>query len=436
MVIELTHGGYLEQETVKVGQISELQDILTEHMDLFSDLRSSGTSDSDARTWILDVMSVRCEWVFKDPSYLIAFIHYAHAHVAASVGQNPTQDKGVHENEIALIYTSAILKNIIKADKAMARATLLHVYQVKLLSEDFRRFNENFERLSNDNVAKSANIRVRRISAPLHIIRAAFFDEEKSSLKSITTRHSLLAAIDREAQRQYELARTKLNNGIVRSIIFLIITKVLIGVAIEVPVDLWLYGHILILPLLINLLAPPVFMLVQRVTLKIPGQPNTEAIKHYVDRSLYVHPDSQTNRLGSQGKLTSSISRMYTVLYALFSIGLFAWFAWRLAGWGFNIVQGGIFFVFLSTATFLGYRLSLIVKDLELIQSNQSILGLIRDFIYSPFVFLGQRISNTYSRFNVIALVLDFAIELPLKTVLRYARQWMRFLEDKKDMIG
>jgi hypothetical protein len=34
---------------------------------------------------------------------------------------------------------------------------------------------------------------------------------------------------------------------------------------------------------------------------------------------------------------------------------------------------------------------------------------------------------------NVVALVLDTLIELPLKTALRLIRQWTGFLDDKKD---
>jgi hypothetical protein len=99
-------------------------------------------------------------------------------------------------------------------------------------------------------------------------------------------------------------------------------------------------------------------------------------------------------------------------------------------------VQGIIFFVFLSTATFLGFRLSLIVKDIELVKTHQSFLGVLRDFIYTPFIFLGQWLSGKYAQINVVATLLDFAIELPLKSVLRAARRWMRFVDEKKETLG
>ena len=50
-----------------------------------------------------------------------------------------------------------------------------------------------------------------------------------------------------------------------------------------------------------------------------------------------------------------------------------------------------------------------------------------------PFTFLGKWISDNYQKVNVVALVLDTFIELPLKTVLRLSRQWVGFIDDKKE---
>ena len=43
--------------------------------------------------------------------------------------------------------------------------------------------------------------------------------------------------------------------------------------------------------------------------------------------------------------------------------------------------------------------------------------------------------SDKYSRLNIVTIVLDMLIELPLKTVLRLVRQWGAFIDDRKDRI-
>jgi len=97
-------------------------------------------------------------------------------------------------------------------------------------------------------------------------------------------------------------------------------------------------------------------------------------------------------------------------------------------------VQAVIFFVFLSTASFLGFRLSTMVRELEVLSSTNT-LSAIRDFFYLPFILVGQWLSSKYARINAVAFVLDIAIELPLKTVLRLIRQWARFINEKHDQL-
>ena len=130
-------------------------------------------------------------------------------------------------------------------------------------------------------------------------------------------------------------------------------------------------------------------------------------------------------------KDSSSIG--FNTLYAVTFIAVFSALSYVLYLLHFNIVQGVIFFIFLSTASFLSFRLSRQINELEAINTTQGTLSLIRDVIYMPFIYVGQQISYRYSQVNVIAMALDILIELPLKTVLRLVRQWTQFLNAKKD---
>jgi hypothetical protein len=48
-------------------------------------------------------------------------------------------------------------------------------------------------------------------------------------------------------------------------------------------------------------------------------------------------------------------------------------------------------------------------------------------------VRVGHAISDTYSKANIVTFVLDLAIEMPLKTSLRFVRQWIGFMRDKQE---
>ena len=101
----------------------------------------------------------------------------------------------------------------------------------------------------------------------------------------------------------------------------------------------------------------------------------------------------------------------------------------------FTLVQGAIFFIFLCTASFLAFRLSHEVRQVEASAHVASSTSLLHDIIYLPFIYMGQQISFRYSRINIVSHLFDLIIELPLKAVLRSIRRWTVFLSSKRDEI-
>jgi hypothetical protein len=162
----------------------------------------------------------------------------------------------------------------------------------------------------------------------------------------------------------------------------------------------------------------------------LPGPANTKALVGQIDDMLYKDPASKRLTLaGSQQQYSAG----FNIVYGLLFVAIFGLMSWGLVSIGFSAVHLLIFFVFFSAASFLGFRLSRTIRELETVDSEQSGVTLIRDIIYMPFVVVGQKLSEGYSRFNVIAIILDMLIELPMKTVLRLVRQWGSFISAKKD---
>ena len=92
-----------------------------------------------------------------------------------------------------------------------------------------------------------------------------------------------------------------------------------------------------------------------------------------------------------------------------------------------------IFFIFVSTASFLGFRLSCNSREVETVENGINGVAMVRDFIYLPFAVVGQKLSQGYAKYNIIATILDMAIELPLKSILGLVRRWGAFISSKKD---
>jgi hypothetical protein len=123
----------------------------------------------------------------------------------------------------------------------------------------------------------------------------------------------------------------------------------------------------------------------------------------------------------------------FNLMYGFFFLLIFGGATWGLLQLEFSFLHILIFFVFLSTASFLGFRLSRQIRELEVVQGQQDGVSMLRDFLYIPFVVVGRWMSERYARINIVAMTLDMVIELPLKTVLHLVRQWGAFITSKKD---
>ena len=388
-----------------------------------------------AQDWILELLSVRSEQLFNNPIRSLSFAHFAHAYFVnhMTIDDFIVEGESVDKTDYQKILYIGIHRALLRSDDANIRNALLSLYAIT--PDDmaqFIEFNKSFDQLSRLKTTSALSRFINKNGAPLRIIRSTFFNKSGANgeVVDIQNRIKTLAAADKQIDHEYSQLKKNLRNGVIKSIIFLLITKALIGLLVEIPYDLIVYGTIIVIPLLINLLFPPLFIAITALTLKLPSVTNKNALLNYIETMLY-----KNGVVSLPMKVPQKTNKSYTfnVVYILMFVGVFYLVASRLIAWHFNIVQGITFFIFLSTASFLGYRLTLLVKELEVVSTNQGLIALIRDFLYAPFIFVGQRISYRFARMNLIAQILDTVIELPLKTILRLIRQWTIFLNNKKD---
>ena len=260
------------------------------------------------------------------------------------------------------------------------------------------------------------------------IYTAFYAPNAQMNISDLESESILTYLLEKHIKREYATLDKLLDNAIIKSIVFLIITKSIIGLSIEVPYDLMVEGHIEWVPLIINLLFPALFIGLSRFTLTIPNTRNTDTI---VDQAVAMifnnHPEMKISI--RQQKASTGFSIAYGILFILAFVGL----SYILYLLKFNIVQGIIFVIFLSTASFLVFRMSAQIREIEAVTQNKPISSVLRDIIYLPFIYVGQQISSKYAKMNIIAMTLDMLIEMPLKSVLRIFRQWATFLNNKRD---
>ena len=427
IIIELTQAGYIENNTVPRSSLTKISQSLIKHYDNYWRMNPH-TLKANAEEWTFDLMSVEIEAIIADDKKLQIYQYFAYQHYKKVVDEESYRHLGEIQNFDLSLYI-AVHKILLKSDLSTIRYALQQLYR---LSDDniqaYIHFHESITRLFSSDLTNQLSRSIDRHGAPLRIFRSII--EDRDELPELLEKSGQFTSAYRaKISENYKRAGKRLNKALIKSVIFLLITKSLIGLLIEIPYDLAVTGSIIVLPLVINLLAPIIFLLIQRVTIKVPSEANTDAIVDYMENALY---EEKQNKLSNKHH-TKKYSIGFSIFYALMFIIAFGIVLSRLIAFDFNVVQIVLFVIFFATANFLGFRLTGIVRELELVTANSGTIQLIRDFLYMPFIVLGRWLSEEYKRVNIVALVLDTVIELPLKTVLKLARQWTKFLNYKKD---
>lgn len=419
LITELTLAGYLQNDSVTLHTVSEINKLAGEYYTAHEKFKKD--------QWTLHVLAVEVERLLNEDLKRDVFTQFSYDHFLGTLDRKKIPGGDTPEFEVALFV--AVHRALLKSDPATIRTALLHRYQQRPDSGAFTQTNKMIDALLESSIADKLFHLVSRRGAALRVLWR-LIDEHEDVVKLLSSRDQFLSAYESQIENEYSRINSRINRGIVKSVIFLIITKVLIGVAIEVPYDYLIHGSIIALPLIINLMFPPIYMILLRFTLRLPGQTNAEALSDSIDHLLYGTGRAAESSSYKTGK---GFGFAFNVAYVVFFFLIFGGVALWLISLGFALLHLLIFFAFLSTASFLGFRLSRQIRELEAMESSQDGITIIRDFLYIPFVVVGRWISEKYSRVNIVAMMLDMVIELPMKTVLHLVRQWGAFIASKKD---
>lgn len=429
LIIELTLAGYIPNNHIAASTAEKMSSLATSYYAAYRQIARSTATQPRAEDWSTAILAVEVEGMITDHGKRTVFAQFAYEHFSSSIDKHEVfHGKVPKDYEVSLLV--AVYRGLLKADGATIRHMLLERYQQTPKNLDhYIQTNKLIDKLLESEADEKLIRVVSRRGAPLRVLRRVL-DTDEGLQKILDKKDVFLDKYETQITTEYRQMNKRIDNGIMKSVIFLIITKFAIGISIEVPYDYMFHGHILWLPLAINLLFPPVYMILLRLTLALPSETNTRALTDRMENLMY---ESAHSVILKPRKKNGQYTSLFNSVYGFVMVGVFALVTWILWTLGFSALHLLIFFVFLSTASFLGFRLSRMIREIEAVDTQQSGLTLTRDFLYFPFVVVGRWMSEKYSKVNIVALTLDMMIELPLKTVIRLVQQWGAFINSKKD---
>ncbi|HVQ44349.1 MAG TPA: hypothetical protein VMT30_05280 [Candidatus Saccharimonadia bacterium] len=433
LVSELTKTRYLHNDTVTDDEVAYLDYLVGRYAALQQGALSQGGADEEAvAAAIVQLLSVELERALLPSPSEAAIVEFTYASFIrhADVAK---------EDQLALY--AAAHKALLKSDIATIRYGVFSRAFPRWLEDDeqlaaaaghFAELNAQLAEQTGGTRPHKMFRLVRRHIAPYLILREIIKTSTEGLEQLATTPTVLMEKARSVAEQQYQVVSGRLRRSVIQAVIFLFVTKMVLGILVEVPYEMFVYGAISYVPLAINLAFPPFYMAMVGFGIKIPGQRNTTKILSDLKRIVYESDQPLVYSLRTRGR-RSMTRQAFSFVYGVTSLATLAGISYLLRLAGFNIVSGIIFFVFLSTVSFFAYRISYSVREYAVIEEEAGLLTSFSDFLLTPFIRTGQWLAERYSRINIFTAILDIIIETPFKTLLRIIEQWNAFLRDKRD---
>ena len=233
------------------------------------------------------------------------------------------------------------------------------------------------------------------------------------------------ASIIEQKQRQQ---RKLLRQSGRRAVIYLLLTKILLGVALEWPYERFILGAENFVALGSNALFHPALLFLM-VTFVGKERHSKERV---LDGVSAVVQGKEMKQIFIKPPASAATFFLVTCFYVVLFAASFGAILWALIAFHFNAVSIILFFVFLTLVSYFGLRIRGSARRWEPVREKQGTLGMVWSLFTFPIVRTGQWISVRFSRINVFVFLLDFLVEMPFKAFLGVFDASLSFIKEHR----
>jgi hypothetical protein len=284
--------------------------------------------------------------------------------------------------------------------------------------------------------SKRSQKEIVRQSIPFKILDKIIISDIDNAQTNLEDHEKLNKKIEEISNFEYRENKRRLTTTIIRSIIYIFITKIVLALIIEVPYELKVEDHINFVNLGINILFPVLTMFVVANSFSIPNKKNTELLKQMISAIITKNTDDDEHAFAANVRRPNSafIFVFRAVYFVLFFL-IFGVIIYTLYLLNFNLPGMFIFVIFFSTILFVAVRLRNTASELRVVQSSPSVFSPIIDMVAAPILILGKKLSEGASQVNFLTVFLDFIIEAPFKSIVRVFEEWNSYVRETREEI-
>lgn len=290
-----------------------------------------------------------------------------------------------------------------------------------------------FKRIKRDKNVGVINRLVRRRMGHLVLLRDIYFYSPLKFEEAVKDREKFFELAEEVVNLQIAQMNTRISTAARRSVVYIFLTKILIALAVELPMERFIYHKFFAPQIAFNILFPPFIMWLLTLGIKTPIKEELDELVEKTwelisgdDSFQKVHIDVEHRKIG-----LSFANIIFSVFYLVLFIVVFGGIFYLLNRIGFNILNQIIFVFFLALIVFFAYRIKQTTLAYLLKEDAEEIKFL--DILSLPIIWVGNKLSRTLEEFNFLIFAFDFLLEAPFKLILELFDNLFHFLAIKKE---
>src|SRR3989344_530911 len=235
-------------------------------------------------------------------------------------------------------------------------------------------------------------------------------------------------------EARYQKEKGRLFRMAFLSVLSFFFSKILVAVAIEVPVDLFIIHNFSLPHMVANIIFPPLLMLIIVASIRLPSRKNLLLVQQEIESVAFAK--NQKNRAISFPKKKSlALSLLMQFIY-LSVFGITIYFLSRLLlSFGFTILSIVVFLLFTSLVTAVGVKIHNRSREMSLEKARPKFFGFILDLFTMPLVTIGKWLMSGLKKFNVFVIFVNLVVELPFQLLIELLENFHEFMKRKKEEI-
>lgn len=443
---ELIWAKYLPNNEVPTTMVDKVAKILEKYKLMFGTLESESKEGQHVYNWLMDVLSVEIEYTLGPPCIDEALASYAYQELKKRF---EWQTQLVKEADQDLQLYIAVHRSVLKSNMPTLRYRILTLYYqnwrtasagdqvVKEIAMNVTKVIDSIENQISHPAQDSIYRFVRRHGVVFHLLSDIAQDNPEAFSSAVTAGDvaTIDTAITKAAEERYKTFRVKLRRTVIRAAFFLLLTKSILAFLVEYPYEVFILKAQDFVPLMINILFPPLSLVIIGLSVRIPKKKNNQRILDEVHGILGFGDDFNLVFKRKRPWSKGTVLFIFNSIYAIILVATVSVIVAVLRSFHFNALSAFFFVFFVSLVAYLGLRIRNTKRELVALEERRGFFGTLIDIIFLPMVRAGRWVAIRAPRVNVFLFFFDFIIEAPFKAAIGLIESWLAFIREKREEI-